>query len=118
MTPAGGVDAAPRQGRRPDREARTVRRGLAAGGVVWLTGSAVLVAVTVAAGGSGRDGLTAVLAALVGGAVTASGWLLLAAWLDLVAEEPPGRRRVVWTVAVVAFTFVSPLLVLGVHGGR
>lgn len=85
---------------------------------MWAGLSAVLVGITVVSGGSGRDGLVAVLAALVAGAVTASGWLLLAALLDLLAEEPPSRGRMVLTVAVLLLALLSPVLVLGAHGGR
>lgn len=98
------------------RDARVARRGLTAGGVVWAGLSVLLVGVTVSAGGTGRDGLVAVLAALVAGAATASGWLLLAALLDVLADEPPGRGRVALTAAVLALAVVSPLLVVGAHG--
>ncbi|HVM00924.1 MAG TPA: hypothetical protein VM324_16665 [Egibacteraceae bacterium] len=101
-----------------DRDRTTVRRALAAGAAVWLAVGTVLVTIVVRAGGDGAAGLAAVFLALVSGAVVASGWLLLAAALDLLAGEPPGRRRVLWTVGVLLFTFSSPLLVVAAQAAR
>lgn len=95
-----------------------MRRALLAGVALWVVGGAVLVAVVVRAGGDGAAGVVAVMVALVAGSLLASAWLLLAATLDLVAGEPPGRRRVLWTVGVLLFAFVSPLLVAGAQAVR
>lgn len=103
---------------RSARDTTTVRRALSAGALVWLGLGAALVAAVVRAGGGGGAGLVAVMAALVGGALVASAWLLLSATLDLIAEQPPGPWRVRWTVAVVLFTFASPLLVMGAQTAR
>lgn len=95
-----------------------MRRALVAGTALWVGLGAVLVAVVVRAGGDGGAGVVAVMSALVAGSLLASAWLLLAAALDLVAGEPPGRRRTIWTVAVIVFTFASPLLVAGAQAAR
>lgn len=95
-----------------------MRRALLAGVALWVGGSAVLVAVVVRAGGDGAAGVVAVMVALVAGSMLSSAWLLLAATLDLVAGEPPGRRRVLWTVGVLLFAFASPLLVAGAQAVR
>jgi hypothetical protein len=101
---------------RPDRDRETVRRALRAGGLTWAVVGGLLVASVLYAGGDGRAGLAAVLLGMVFGGMVASGWLLVAAGLDLLADEPPSRRRAAWTVAVVVATMLSPVLVLGAGG--
>lgn len=95
-----------------------MRRALAAGLVLWVAMASVLVGAVVRSGGDGAAGVVAVLAALVAGSLLSSAWLLLAAALDLAAGEPPSRRRTLWTVAVILFTFASPLLVAGAQAAR
>jgi hypothetical protein len=99
-----------------DRDRETVRRALRAGGLTWAVVGGLLVASVLYAGGDGRAGLAAVLLGMVFGGMVASGWLLVAAGLDLLADEPPSRRRAAWTVAVVVATMLSPVLVLGAGG--
>lgn len=100
------------------RDRTTVRRALRAGVVVWVLTGVPLVAVVAGAEGDGAAGLVAVMMGLVVGSVVASAWLMLAAALDLLAHERPGRRRVLWTVGVVVFTFASPLLVVAAQAAR
>ena len=93
-----------------DRNRVTVRRALRAGAVAGVL----------------AGGLMAVYAArdqATGGAVIASfvaafgffsaAWLLLAALLDVVAGQPPNRRRTLWTIAVTLLAMLGPFLVLG-----
>lgn len=103
---------------RPDRERTTVRRGLVAGALVGVVTGSPLVVTVVRAGGDGATGLVAVMMGLVAGAVVASAWLVLAAVLDLLAGEPPGRRRALWTVGVVVFTLASPMLIVAAQAAR
>jgi hypothetical protein len=46
----------------------------------------------------------------------ASGWLILALFLDVLADQRATRRRLAWTAGVVLFTMASPMLVLGAQG--
>ncbi|MDP8970594.1 MAG: hypothetical protein M3N52_08920 [Actinomycetota bacterium] len=98
------------------RDRTTVRRALRAGLVVWAICAGALLGAVLVAGAGGRFGLAAVLLGLTAGSLAASSWLLLSAALDLLAEQPPGRRRVAWTVTVVAFTVLSPVFVVGAQG--
>ena len=98
------------------RDRRIVRRALVAGGAVWAALAAVLLGFVLAAGLGGREGATVTFLALCFGSATTSGWLLLALLLDAIAGERVGRRRLVWTGAVVLFTLVCPVLVLGAQG--
>jgi hypothetical protein len=50
------------------------------------------------------------------GGIVASGWLLVAAAIDLRTDQPIGRRRVAWTVGVTAVAALSPVMVAGVGG--
>lgn len=102
----------------PSRDRTTVRRALGAGLLVWICTGAALVAVVIGAGGDGAAGLVAVSMGLVVGSVIASAWLMLAAALDLLADHPPSRRRALWTVGVVVFTFATPLLVVAAQAAR
>ncbi len=95
-----------------------MRRALTAGTALWVGLGAVLIGAVVRAGGDGAAGAVALTIALVAGSLLASAWLLLAATLDLVAGEPPGRRRTLWTVALIVFTFASPLLVAAAQAAR
>jgi len=61
----------------------------------------------------------AVVAAVVGfvaGTFAAALWLLVAVALDLVAGEPPGARRALWTGAAVLVAVTSPFLLLAAGG--
>lgn len=99
-----------------DRDRETVRRGLRAGLLTWAAVAAALVVGALVTGGSGRAGAVAVALGLVVGALVASGWLLLALALDLLAGRFPDRRRTLWTAGVVLFTLLSPVFVVGAHG--
>lgn len=101
-----------------DRDRTTVRRALTAGVGLWVGISAVVLPMVIRAGGEGSAGVVVVAIAMVAGSLLASAWLLLAACLDLVAGEPPGRRRTIWTVVLILFTFASPLLVVGAQAAR
>jgi hypothetical protein len=99
-----------------DRDRRIVRRALVAGAATWAVLSVLLLAATLVAGLGGREGLTVVLLALCFGGAVASGWLILALFLDVLADQRATRRRLAWTAGVVLFTMASPMLVLGAQG--
>lgn len=89
---------------------RTLRRAVRAG-VATATALALLGLIANAA--FGGDGLSAgvwVASAVVVGLLMASGWLVLALLLDLIAGHVPGQRRVIWTAVLFAVAFVSPVL--------
>lgn len=98
------------------RDRTTVRRALAAGGVVWALVAVPLVVSVVVGGGDGDAALPVVLLGLSCGGIVASGWLLLALGLDVAAGDPPGTARLLWTAAVVVLTGLSPLLFLASGG--
>jgi hypothetical protein len=83
--------------------------------VVWAV-VALGVGGPAALGATPRLAVAALALGLVFGAATASLWLLLALGLDLAAGHRPDRRRVAWTVATVAFTLCSPILVAAAGG--
>ncbi|GEM_PF-3492363 len=113
--PAPRGPAAP-AGAQRRRDASVVRRGLAAGGLVWLLGAATLVGVALRAGGGGRAVLLgATLAGALAVVVTAA-WLLVAGLLDALADRLPGRRRLLWTAGATLLAFLTPMLVLGAAG--
>lgn len=93
-----------------------VRRAMIAGGITWAVLGLPLFTAVIVGGGDGRAGLATLLLALVFGGVIASAWLLVGTLLDLLAGEVPGRRRIVWMVLILGFTFISPLLVAGAEG--
>lgn len=95
---------------RADRERTTVRRALVAGAVAGLAVGVPLTVAVVLGDGTGAALLAVSLLALSAGGVVATGWLLLAAGLDLRSGAGVGRRRVVWTVAVATSTFVAQVL--------
>lgn len=80
------------------------------GAVVTAAVGGPLAIGVVAGGGTGTALLAVVMLALTAGGVVATGWLLLAAGLDLRAGAGVGRRRVAWTVAVAASTFAAQVL--------
>jgi len=84
--------------------------------LTWAVTGVPLLVAAVAGGGGGTVGLAAVLLTLTLGGLVASGWLLLAGILDVTAGERPGRRRLVWTAAVVMATLLSPLLLVAARG--
>lgn len=98
----------------PRREARTLRRALLAG-----AGTAVVVGGGLAIGLAAGGGAVSAVAALLGlalGLVVASGWLLLAALLDLVAGQRVGRARIAVTGTLLLATALVPLLVAAAGG--
>ncbi|GEM_PF-3202106 len=117
MSAAGQTDARAERGRAAApaaREARTLRRALLAGAVVWLAaGGALGVALAPAGGDASALG---VLLGLALALVVASGWLLLAALLDLLAGQPVGRLRTAVTALLVLATVVVPLLIAAAGG--
>ncbi|CAN5137042.1 hypothetical protein BH20ACT9_BH20ACT9_19680 [soil metagenome] len=84
-----------------ERERRVVRRALTAGAATWLAVTATLLAL-------GDGGLGPLLAGGPPATVVASLWLLLAVVLDVAAGLPVSRRRVAWTVGMVAATLLLP----------
>jgi hypothetical protein len=98
------------------RDRRVVRRGLLAGGVVWAVLGVALAVSQTAAGGGGRGVLAGILLGLVLGLIVASGWLLLALLVDIIAGQVPTRRRVATSVAVLGAAMLSPLLLLAAGG--
>lgn len=107
-----GEDAAAE--RRRDRT--TVRRALLAGAVTWAVVGLPLLLAVVVGGGQGRAGVVVVLLGLTLGGVVATGWMLLATLLDLVAGARPGGYRAVWLGATFLVTALLPVLVAGVGG--
>lgn len=99
-----------------DRDAEVVRRARRAGLATWAGAGGGLAVWSALAGGGGRTGLVAVTVGLLLGAVVCAGWLLLAGILDLLADQRPGRRRLLWTAGAVLLVLVSPMLVLGAAG--
>ncbi len=95
---------------RANRERTTVRRALGAGAVVALAVGAPLAVAVLVGGGTGAALLAVSLLALTAGGVVATGWLLLAAGLDLRSGAGVGRRRAAWTVGVATSTFVAQVL--------
>lgn len=111
MTPSTR-DAADRTPQ-PDADAadrRTLGRALRAGIGTTLVLCAIAAVGTVSSGGDGVVLAVWVTSAIVVGALVSSGWLVLALILDLIAGEVPSRRRVIWTAAVFAVAFLSPIL--------
>jgi hypothetical protein len=98
------------------RDALVVRRALRAGGLTWLVIGGLLLASVLNAGGGGQAGMAALLLGLVFAGVVTSAWLLLATVLDLLADDPPSRRRILFTAGVTLFTLLSPVLVAGARG--
>jgi hypothetical protein len=95
----------------PARDRETLRRAAIAAGLVWVVAAFALTVFAVLGGE-----LTAVtvplivLIALVFAGLAASAWLMLAALLDIRADELPGRRRIVWTGGLLVATAFLPLL--------
>lgn len=98
------------------RDSEVVRRGLRAGGTVAIVLGALLVGRVLVLDVGGHAGAVAALAAVTAGALVTAGWLLLAGLLDLLADQLPSRRRVVWTVAAAAVAGVMPLVTLAAQG--
>jgi hypothetical protein len=106
-------DATPARSPR-ERDRLTVRRALIAGAVAWaLVGGPLVVGLAPAGGQASAVGM---LLGFVIGGIVASGWLLVAAAIDLRTDQPIGRRRVAWTVGVTAVAALSPVMVAGVGG--
>ena len=96
-----------------DADRRVVRRALAAGGSVAAVVAAAMVAGVLAVGGSGALGLAAVVGAITVGSLVTAAWLLVSVFFDLLANQRPGRHRVLWTIGMVLFAFIAPVLLLG-----
>ena len=94
-----------------ERDRTTVRRACKAGGVTALLVVGMLLVLTLL--GSGPGGAVVVSAAIAVGSLVAAAWLLLAGLLDVFAGEPPGRRRLVWTVGAVLVAMLGPFLLIG-----
>ena len=94
-----------------ERDSTTVRRALKAGAVAAALVVAGLVALTIA--GSGPGGAVVVTAAIALGSLITAAWLLLAGLLDVLAGEPPGRRRLAWTLGAVVVAMLGPFLLIG-----
>ena len=93
------------------RDRTTVRRGLIGGALVWALATMLLAAAGVAGGFTPAAlGLQMALAAPFGGIVAAV-WVWLAILLDVLAGEPPSRRRWLWALGLtVATAFLLPLV--------
>ena len=94
-----------------ERDRTTVRRACKAGGSAALLVVAVLLVLTLL--GSGPGGAVILSAAIALGSLIVAAWLLLAGLLDVFAGEPPGRRRLVWTVGAVMVAMRGPFLLIG-----
>lgn len=98
-----------------DRNRTTVRRALRAGAVV---GAVIFVLGVLLTGRGGVPLPAVIMTALAAAAFVTAAWLLLSYLLDLIAGEPPDRRRTIWTVASVLVAMFGPFLLLGaVVGG-
>lgn len=95
-----------------DRDRETVRRALRAGGAGAVVAALGLLLALPPA--------PAVVGAVTVGALVSSGWLLLAAALDVLAGQRPGTRRWAWTALAVGLALLGPLLFVGtlVEGAR
>ena len=98
------------------RDRTTLRRALVAGAVCAAAVGLPLLVAVVIGDGSGRAGLVAVLLGLTIGGLVASGWLLLAVLLDLLAGEPPSGTRLLLTLLVLLASAFAPLLLLAAGG--
>lgn len=93
------------------RDRTTIRRALIAGAVVWALVGGGLAALALADGLGARAAVANVVLGLPFGGVLATFWLWLANLLDVVAGEPPSRRRWLWALAsTLGLAFVVPLL--------
>ncbi len=99
------------------RDRTTVRRALCAGAVTWAAIGVPLLVAVVFGGGDGRAGLVVVLLGLTLGGVVATGWMLLATLLDLLAGGRPGGYRARWLLGTFLVTALLPVLLAGVGGG-
>jgi hypothetical protein len=116
VTRPGGRHPDHDHGQDADRDRRTVRRGLAAGAAVWAAVGGLLSTTQLAAGRGARGFAAGAALGLVFGLLAASGWLLLALLLDLLAGHRPSARRGLVTLAVVLAAMVSPVLVVALGG--
>ena len=94
-----------------ERDRTTVRRALRAGGVVGAGVVVSLLAVTAA--GRGPGGAVIATVAIAVASLVAAVWLLLAGFLDVIAGEPPGVRRLLWTLGAVLVAMLGPFLIVG-----
>ena len=101
---------APTEPTAAERDSRTVGRALRAGAWTALVLSLITGVGNVAFGGDGYAAAVWITSSLVIGALVSAGWLVLAMILDLAAGAVPTRRRVVWTAAVFAASFIAPVL--------
>lgn len=113
MSTAGGEDGRAAAAR---RDRAVLRRALLAGAAVWALVSGALALL----GAGSLGAAAAVLFGLGGGFVAAALmtalWLALAGIADLLADRPPGRRRVAVMVAAFATALLAPALVAGLAG--
>ena len=93
-----------------DRNRVTVRRAFRVGGVAAVLAGG-LMAVFAARGQASGGAVIASFIAAFG--LFSAAWLLLAALLDVVAGQPPDRRRTLWTIAATLLAMLGPFLVLG-----
>ncbi len=94
------------------RDRTTVRRALRAGAVAGGGVGGLLLVVAVASR-AGIETVTAVMSGVAVGALVTAGWLLLAALLDVLAGDYPGRRRLLWTLGATVLALLGPFLVVG-----
>ena len=97
-----------------DRNRTTVRRALRAGTVV---GAIIFVLGVVLTGDGGIELPIVIMTALTAATFVNAAWLLVAYLLDVIAGDPPDRRRTVWTVVSVVAAMFGPFLLLGAVAG-
>ncbi len=99
-----------------DRDGTTLRRALAAGVLVAVLVGGPLLLAGLVGPDPDRAAVVAAVVGFVAGTFAAALWLLVAVALDLLAGEPPGARRALWTGAAVLVAVTSPFLLLAAGG--
>lgn len=98
------------------RDRTTLRRAFVAAAISAAAVALPVLLAVALGGGSGRAGVAAVLLGLTVGGLVASGWLLLAVLLDLLAGDPPGTARLLLTLGVLLASAFAPVLLLAAGG--
>ncbi|MGI8575567.1 MAG: hypothetical protein ACR2MA_09565 [Egibacteraceae bacterium] len=98
-----------------DRDEAVLRRALRVGALGGGSVAGLLLA-TAAMAGSGRGGVVALTIGFLVATLLVAAWLLVSIVVDLVADAPPGRRRVAWAAGAFLVALISPVCVLGAAG--
>lgn len=98
-----------------ERDEAVVRRALWVGALAGGSVAGVLLTASAVAG-SGRGGVVGLALGFLVAALLVTIWLLVSIVVDLLAETPPGWRRVAWAACAFLVALVSPICVLGAAG--